>query len=275
MSQNAESQVSQTPAEEFGKLLRERRESRELSLGEVAERLKLSAKQIEAFESGNYEHMRETVFVRGFLRTYGRFLDLDEQLVSSYLDKILPGTGVRSHIVEQGRQSSSLNFQNQKIGRPFPTWIFGVLAIAAIGFGVYVWQGKSREENTKQTATSEADVGLGQVAAPNVNAENISVLPMQNSASAAASGVQTAEPADAELVVKVRYRSMLVIKDKTGKELVNRVVPANSEHRFSGAAPYDVWIGYAKGAAVSYGSQNIAVADHMIDKKTAAFAAGK
>ena len=49
MSQNAESQVSQTPAEEFGKLLRERRESRELSLGEVAERLRLSAKQIEAF----------------------------------------------------------------------------------------------------------------------------------------------------------------------------------------------------------------------------------
>ena len=274
MSQNAESQVSQTPAEEFGKLLRERRESRELSLGEAAERLKLSAKQIEAFESGNYENMRETVFVRGFLRTYGRFLDLDEQLVSSYLDKILPGTGVRSHIAEQGRQSSSLNFQNQKIGKPFPTWIFGVLAIAAIGFGVYVWQGKSRAENTKQTATSEADVGLGQVAAPNVNAENISVLPMQAAASAA-SGVQTAESADAELVVKVRYRSMLVIKDKTGKELVNRVVPAGSEHRFSGAAPYDVWIGYAKGATASYGSQNITVADHMIDKKTAAFAAGK
>ena len=78
-----------------------------------------------------------------------------------------------------------------------------------------------------------------------------------------------------ELVVKVRYRSMLVIKDKTGKELLNSIVPANSEHRFSGQEPYDVWIGYAKDAVASYGSQDIQVSDHMIDKKTASFTAGK
>ena len=52
MSENMENQVSANPAGEFGRLLRTQRESKGLSIGEVAERLKLSAKQIEAFEAG-------------------------------------------------------------------------------------------------------------------------------------------------------------------------------------------------------------------------------
>ena len=63
-------------AAELGAKLREAREKRGFSIGEVAERLKLPARQIEGLESGNYENMPELVFVRGFLRTYGRFLDL-------------------------------------------------------------------------------------------------------------------------------------------------------------------------------------------------------
>lgn len=117
-------------------------------------------------------------------------------------------------------------------------------------------------------------MSLGEVAAPNLDNGNVSVVPMPAGASAASQalsqdneGSANANATGNELVVKVRYRSMLVIKDKTGKELLNSIVPANSEHRFSGQEPYDVWIGYAKGAVASYGSQDIQVSDHMIDKK--------
>ena len=72
-------------AAELGAKLREAREKRGFSIGEVAERLKLPARQIEGLESGNYENMPELVFVRGFLRTYGRFLDLDENEVAAYM----------------------------------------------------------------------------------------------------------------------------------------------------------------------------------------------
>ena len=280
MNQTTENQaVEQDPAVEFGRILRLGREEKGLSIGEVAERLKLSAKQIEAFESGNYEGMPEGVFIRGFLRSYGRFLDLDEQAVSMYLDRIVPQSGKNSYNVETNT-SGSLNYQNQKIEKPFPTWIFGVIAIAIIITGVYIWQGKSKEENAKQTSRSEERVSLGEVAAPNLDNGNVSVVPMPAGASAASQALSqdnegSANATGNELVVKVRYRSMLVIKDKTGKELLNSIVPANSEHRFSGQEPYDVWIGYAKGAVASYGSQDIQVSDHMIDKKTASFTAGK
>jgi hypothetical protein len=280
MNQTTENQaIGQDPAVEFGRILRLGREEKGLSIGEVAERLKLSAKQIEAFESGNYEGMPEGVFIRGFLRSYGRFLDFDEQAVSMYLDRIVPQSGKNSYNVETNT-SGSLNYQNQKIEKPFPTWIFGIIVIAIIIAGVYIWQGKSKEENAKQTSRSEESVGLGEVAAPNLDNGNVSVVPMPAGASAASQALSqdnegSANAAGNELVVKVRYRSMLVIKDKTGKELLNSIVPANSEHRFSGQGPYDVWIGYAKGAVASYGSQDIQVSDHMIDKKTASFTAGK
>ena len=280
MNQTTENQViGQDPAVEFGRILRLGREEKNLSIGEVAERLKLSARQIEAFESGNYEGMPEGVFIRGFLRSYGRFLDLDEQAVSMHLDRIVPQSSKGSHNVEPNT-SSSLNYRNQKIEKSFPTWIFGVIAIAIIIAGVYIWQGKSKEENAKQTSRSEESVGLGEVAAPNFDNGNVSVVPMPAGASAASQALSqdnegSTNATGNELVVKVRYRSMLVIKDKTGKELLNSIVPANSEHRFSGQEPYDVWIGYAKGAVASYGSQDIQVSDHMIDKKTASFTAGK
>ncbi|MGF6147125.1 Cytoskeleton protein rodZ [Kingella potus] len=275
MSEHTENQVSENPAGEFGRLLRTQRERRGLSIGEVAERLKLSAKQIEAFEAGNYESMPESVFVRGFLRTYGRFLELDDELVSSYLDRIMPGSAVRSRAAEADRQGT-LNFQNQKTGRQFPTWIFGLLVIIAIGAGVYAWQGKSREENSKQTTASEAGAGLEQVAAPNIDTTNVSVVPMPAAASAASQVEETADTGAAagELLLKTRYRSMLVVKDKTGKELLHRIVPANSEHRFSGGAPYQVSIGIAKGAQAAYGSQVINLSEHMQDKKTASFSVG-
>jgi len=71
-------------ATELGILLRAKREQKQLSIGEVSERLKLPARQIEALENGDYNSLPEPVFVRGFLRSYGRFLDLDESdLVSS------------------------------------------------------------------------------------------------------------------------------------------------------------------------------------------------
>ena len=115
MNQTTENQaVGQDPAVEFGRILRLGREEKGLSIGEVAERLKLSAKQIEAFESGNYEGMPEGVFIRGFLRSYGRFLDLDEQAVSMHLDRIVPQSGKGSYNVEPNT-SSSLNYRNQTI----------------------------------------------------------------------------------------------------------------------------------------------------------------
>lgn len=271
-------------AEELGAKLKALRENRGLSVGEVAERLKLPARQIEALESGRYEGLPEMVFVRGFLRTYGRFVDIGEQEMADYLERIAPQERVNTAIAQRNKQEGG-RFTGLEERKGMPAWLFGVAAVAVIVGGVFWWQSKSNAEHEKQDAASPA-AAMQESAASNLEASNVKVVampaaasgnaasaaaPIEQPASAAADGLAAAD----ELLVKVRYRSVLVVKDKDGKDVINRIVPGRSEHRFKGGAPYSVRIGYATGSTAQFGSAEIAVSAHMVDKKTAQFTAGQ
>lgn len=61
----------------FGGRLRQAREARGLSAAEVAAKLKLSARQVEALEAEDLAHLPGEIFVRGFVRNYARLVELD------------------------------------------------------------------------------------------------------------------------------------------------------------------------------------------------------
>jgi cytoskeleton protein RodZ len=60
-----------------GKTLREAREQLGLSVNDVANRIKFAPKQIEWLEAEDYVRLPEAAFVRGFVRSYARLLELD------------------------------------------------------------------------------------------------------------------------------------------------------------------------------------------------------
>ena len=60
-----------------GKTLREAREQLGLSVNEVANRIKFAPRQIESLEADDYARLPEAAFVRGFVRSYARLLELD------------------------------------------------------------------------------------------------------------------------------------------------------------------------------------------------------
>ena len=69
-----------------GSLLRKAREAKGMSLEDVAGKLKLSRRQIEALEADNFSELPGLTFVRGFVRNYARVLDIDPDPILAYLD---------------------------------------------------------------------------------------------------------------------------------------------------------------------------------------------
>lgn len=273
----------------LGRELRRLREQKGLTINEVAARLKLPARQIETLERGEYVGLPEPVFVRGFLRSYGRFLGIDETRLNDYLTKITP---VYQEYQQRPTGKGSVNYTNTTVKKSFPKWIWGVLAVLAIGGGVYAWQMKSASEVAKQEESQIAAIEQNQNE-ETLAASNVLVKPMTASdtatetvtASAVAPvrvvqpPVQTASvPAvmgvAGELVITTKYRTMLTVTDISGKVLINTIVPANSEHRFKEGAPFDVRIGYAVGTVANFAGTPIDIDSKRNGGKSVSFTAG-
>ena len=163
-----------------------------------------------------------------------------------------------------------------------------------MGAGVYFWQSKSHSENEKLENVSTIPTNNNEVAAPNLNTDNMIVKPMTSSDTATeiaiASQVMqqpntttpppiapapTVAGVTGELVITTKHRTMLTVTDINGKVLMNKIVPAATEHRFKEGAPFDVRMGYATDATATFAGQPINLADKMKDGKSAAFIAGE
>src|ERR1041385_5230140 len=61
----------------IGEALRSTRERKGLSIDQVAQETRISARFLEALEAETFEELPAPVYVRGFLRSYANFLHLD------------------------------------------------------------------------------------------------------------------------------------------------------------------------------------------------------
>ena len=268
-----ESAINQA-AQELGALLKAKRTEKNIAIGEVAERLKFSAKQIESLESGDYKGLPEPIFVKGFIKTYGRFLGLDTDQVTSLLNEVFPSQ-VSAAPAAATENQTSLNFQDQKKSKSFPKWLPLVVVAALVVGAVYLWQSKSTEQNRQQ---EKSTLEVGDVAQPQLATDNVQVVPMKASATNAASApvsasapvAASAAVADGSIQIKVRYRSNLIVTDADGTPLHSGIVASNSSHQFKGKAPYQVRIGYATGSEISFNGQAIDIKSHFVDGKTVA-----
>lgn len=72
---------------EMGEVLRKAREEKGLSLADVQEKLMIRVKYLKALEEGDESSLPEEVYVKGFLKSYARFLDLDPKPLLDEYDR--------------------------------------------------------------------------------------------------------------------------------------------------------------------------------------------
>lgn len=121
---------------EWGSQLVSAREQLGISIEQVAAELNLPKEYIVALETGDLEGLPSIVFARGYIRTYSKLLNLDDnQLVSDF--EHIHGQGAVNK--KQIRSISTVRDQ-VKINDPvmkFSTWVF---VFVIIGLSVWWWQ---------------------------------------------------------------------------------------------------------------------------------------
>lgn len=134
----SENTASQSPLD-VGMSLRAGRERLGMSVHDVAERIKFAPKQVEALEANDFAHLPEPAFLRGFVRSYARVLQLDE----ATLIAALPGAAPAKQ-AENRAQAVNVVFPVMKsLRRVNAMWLAGALAVAIVlGLFVLLHQGE-------------------------------------------------------------------------------------------------------------------------------------
>lgn len=97
-----------------GQKLEEARNRKGISLREVSESTKIRGDYLSAFESNNFEINLPEVYLRGFVKLYARFLDLDQEAILNDLDMELGNVRNKSSKISLGSITGSENDSEAK-----------------------------------------------------------------------------------------------------------------------------------------------------------------
>jgi cytoskeleton protein RodZ len=122
-----ESTAAQTTLGEF---LQKAREKRGFSVEYVADHLKLKISTVKALEANDYHETGGLVYVRGYLRSYAKLLNVN---IDQALEEIKDGSELLTTAKhEQGTSMPKSNNDN------FALWAVGII-IVLLTIAVYVW----------------------------------------------------------------------------------------------------------------------------------------
>lgn len=135
----------------IGKVLREKRESLGFSIADVANQIKFAPRQIESLEADDFRSLPETAFLRGFVRSYAKILQLDAEALLLILPKN------KAHATElQVPESVGVPFPNaHSVFRPNIVLLAaaGLVAILAAGFAMWNYVSPRTPEVTVKVET--------------------------------------------------------------------------------------------------------------------------
>jgi cytoskeletal protein RodZ len=218
----------------LGEEFRSAREARGLTLSDVAEQIHIRSVYLNAIENEDWKSIGAPVYVRGFIRTYARFLGLDAEAAVARFNQTVPAE----------RQSASVtasSLDEDDAPRPSLWAIVGiVLAVALVGFvGWEYWQ---------YTHGGGAPIAAATPAPQPAPSETVRAA---SPAAAASAGPGAASPVPGrphQLEIRLTQRSWLRVAID-GTTQLEGIFPAGTTRTFTGKVA-DVRAGNAGGVVI-------------------------
>lgn len=120
-----------------GEILMKERIKRGLSLEEVSQETKIKVSFLQAIEEGDYEKLPANAYAKGFVRSYARFLGLDEKKVLAFFRREYAQVKSRTGVPPQPIEAQSLALTPGKV------FAFFFSAAIIIFLAILFWQYKS------------------------------------------------------------------------------------------------------------------------------------
>ena len=270
----------------LGETLAGERERMGLSRPDVAQRLHMSAYQIEALETGDYRRLPRGTFLRGFVRNYAKLLGLSPDRVVALLDEGAPREKAPGIVVPT--QNIRFDPLGDRFSSPYvKATVLAVVVVSMALAGMYWWLFiKPTPPGQLARKTAESPVPAPQPAAP-------APTPAPPAPERAAAVTQPpkiepprpepakakpeppkavpAEPVEKTIVgsgsgsvLKFRFKgeSWVEIRDAKGRVLLSKLNPPGSEAEVSGRPPFNVVVGNAPEVQLFYNDHEFDLEPH-------------
>ncbi|MBT9240085.1 cytoskeleton protein RodZ [Vibrio splendidus] len=303
--QETQTQETVAPAIEAGTLLKNKRESLGLTQKQISDRLKLRVTLIQQIEENQFESDQVATFMRGYIRSYAKYVNLDEKVVLNALHH----SGDAQH-QEQEMLSFSRKTKTEKHNSRIMLLTWSIFAVIVGISSLWWWQNQQQdtlsqslantesseelvveesldpeltslevieaEQNTETSPVTENSDELTEVssAEDSVTLDPVEVIKEAPEAPEAADVASvTAEPETVapeavvnELVMQFSADCWIQVKDASGKTLSTGIKKAGQTLNLSGTAPYKVILGAPEGVSMTFASEPVDLSGYTSGK---------
>jgi cytoskeleton protein RodZ len=220
----------------LGEEFRSAREARGLTLSDVAEQIHIRSVYLNAIENEDWKSIGAPVYVRGFIRTYARFLGKDAEDAVGRFNQTSP---VERPVVPSA--SAATLSDNERSGPSLWAVIATLVAVLLVGFVGYEWW--------QYAHPGRIPVALATRAPQPTDAGTESQAPAASARPAASSTPAASGVAPHQLELRLTQRSWLrVVVD--GTQQLEGIFPAGTVRTFKGSVA-DVRAGNAGGVVIA------------------------
>jgi cytoskeleton protein RodZ len=259
----------------FGENLRREREMRGVTLEEISDATKISVRALRAMEADQFEKLPGGIFTRSFVRTYAKYLGLDEEKIMAEFQLVAPASAQPEDLHRISQQRS---FPQERRSRAGLAALLVALLVLAGGYAYYRFatrtpkapatsaqpaperppvQAASPTSNQPQAATTNSS----EAAAAGGTAESAAPGPQSApGTNPPAAGSQAASTATAEdgLVLQVAATEQTwVAVSADGKSSSQRTMQANEIETFRAKNSFDVITGNAEGIILTLNGKTL------------------
>lgn len=300
-----------TGSSALGETLKKAREERQLSIDEVAKRLKLNKAMIVALENNEYGKLPAPAFVRGYLRSYAAVLELDAEHVVAEYDHFAPPDPELKNVLKSvpvHQQESTMMWVTIVICLILVVlvvvWVIGhypqVKQFSEKGLDaltdsssaqkqnarkeVAIPQESKKTENNKNINDSLPVTSSGHVQLEDpktvtvddtllIDQEHISMeTEIDDTARTLVAPIQQPAEGDDELLITVTGPSWVTVYDAGGYRLLYRMLDATgSAIRIEGFAPFQLILGDAWNVNVQINGQDFDHSAYIKSNRSASF----